>query len=246
MKDPFPGNRPFEGQCAVVTGASRGIGRAIATMLCRSGAKVLFVARNPSDLEAAVAAAGTDTAALALDIAEAGAGGRILDFSLQRFGRVDILVHAAGTMMLGTMADATLAALDAMFDVNVRAPYAITRVALAELRRTQGQVLFINSSIIRAANIAGRGGYAATKHALKAVADSLRDEVNEHGVRVISLMPGSTATDGQERLHKAAGKPYRPERLLQPDDIARAACDALTLPRTAEVTDLHIRPMRKS
>lgn len=106
-------------------------------------------------------------------------------------------------------------------------------------------MLFVSSSIIRAANLAGRGGYAATKHALKAVADSLRDEVDEHGIRVISLMPGTTATDGRERLHKAAGKPYRPERLLQPDDIARAACDVLALPPTAEVTDLHVRPMRK-
>lgn len=246
MTGPSPGDGPFEGQCAVVTGASRGIGRVIAAMLCRSGAMVLLVARNPSGLDAAVAAAGKAAAGLALDIAEAGAGGRILDFSLQRFGRIDILVHAAGTMMLGTMADTTLPALDEMLDVNVRAPYAITRAALAELRRTQGQVLFINSSIIRAANIAGRGGYAATKHALKAVADSLRDEVNEHGVRVISLIPGTTATDGQERLHKAAGRPYRPERLLQPEDVARAACDALALPRTAEVTDLHIRPMQKS
>lgn len=246
MKDRSPGDSRFEGQCAVVTGASRGIGRAIATMLCRSGARVVFVARNPPDLETAAAAAGPDTAALALDIVQTGAGGRILDFSLHRFGRVDILVHAAGIMTLATIADTALPALDEMLDINVRAPYAITQAALAELRRTQGQVLFVNSSIIRAANIAGRGGYAATKHALKAVADSLRDEVNEHGVRVISLMPGTTATDGQERLHKAAGKPYRPERLLQPDDIARAVCDALALPRTAEVTDLHIRPMRKS
>jgi len=238
-------NPAFVGQCAVVTGASRGIGRAIAVRLCQLGANVMCVARSPGDLAVAAAGAGA-SAGLAIDLADQDAGRRVLDFSLERFGRIDILVHAAGIMTLETMADASPAALKEMLTVNLLAPYAITKAALPELKRTQGQVLFINSSIIRAANIAGRGGYAATKHALKAVADSLRDEMNEHGVRVLSLMPGTTATDGQERLHKAAGKPYRPENLLQPEDVARAACDALALPRTAEVTDLHIRPMRKS
>ena len=109
--------------------------------------------------------------------------------------------------------------------------------------RTRGQVLFINSTVIRAANIAGRGGYAASKQGLKAIADSLRDEVNEYGIRVISVMPGTTATDGQEKLYKIAGKPYDPGTLLQPQDIAQAACDALALPRTGEITDIYIRPM---
>ena len=95
-------------------------------------------------------------------------------------------------------------------------------------------------------NIAGRGGYAAIQHALKAVADSLRDEVNEDGVRVISVMAGTTATTRQERLHRVHQKPYRPERLLQAEDVARAACDALAMPRTAELTDVYIRPMLKS
>jgi NAD(P)-dependent dehydrogenase (short-subunit alcohol dehydrogenase family) len=235
----------FGGQCAIVTGASRGIGRAIAVRLCQSGADVVCVARSPGDLAVATAGAGA-CAGLAIDLADQDAGERVLDFSLERFGRIDVLVHAAGIMTLEAMADASPEALEEMLAVNLLAPYAITKAALPELKRTQGQVLFINSSIIRAANLSGRGGYAATKHALKAVADSLRDELNEHGVRVISLMPGTTATDSQERLHRAAGKPYRPENLLQPEDVARAACDALALPRTAEVTDLYIRPMRKS
>jgi NADP-dependent 3-hydroxy acid dehydrogenase YdfG len=128
----------------------------------------------------------------------------------------------------------------------VRAPYALTQAALPALRQSQGQVLFINSTITRAANLAGRGGFAATQHALKAVADSLRDEVNESGVRVISVMAGTTATPRQERLHQLMQKPYRPDRLLQPGDVARAACGALALPRTAEITDLVVRPMLKS
>jgi NADP-dependent 3-hydroxy acid dehydrogenase YdfG len=88
--------------------------------------------------------------------------------------------------------------------------------------------------------------YAATKHALKAVADSLRAEVNSQGIRVLSVYPGRTATPTQESLHALEGKPYRPTRLLQPEDVAAVVMNALCLPRTAEVTDIHIRPMMKS
>ena len=103
----------------------------------------------------------------------------------------------------------------------------------------------MNSSIIRAANTAGRGMHAVTQAALKAFADSLRGEVNTYGVRVLSIMPGSTATPRQEQLFAAAGQPYRPELLLQPEDVAALACNALLLSRTAEATDLFIRSMHK-
>jgi NADP-dependent 3-hydroxy acid dehydrogenase YdfG len=80
---------------------------------------------------------------------------------------------------------------------------------------------------------------------LKAIADSLRAEVNADGVRVVSLYPGRTATPQQQEIHELENKPYHPERLLQPQDIARAVVDALSLPRTAEVTDINIRAMQK-
>jgi NAD(P)-dependent dehydrogenase (short-subunit alcohol dehydrogenase family) len=235
------GDQKFEGQCAVVTGASRGIGRAIATRLCEGGANVVCVSRSPACLPVARGA----TLDVALDIADSDAGERVVQASLERFGRIDILVHAAGVITLETMAAASVAALDTMVAVNLRAPYLLTKAAHRELVRTRGQVVFVNSTVIRAANIAGRGGYAATKQALKAVADSLRDEVNEYGVRVISVMPGTTATDGQERLHRIAGKRYESSNLLQPEDVARVVCDGLALPRTGEITDIYVRPMRK-
>lgn len=230
----------FNGKCAIVTGASRGIGGAIATRLCEVGANVVCVSRRPPPLGAC-----GGRVDLVLDIAAGDGGQRVVDFSLERFGRIDILVHAAGLITLETMAAASVAALDDMIAVNLRAPYLLTKAALAELARVQGQVVFINSTIIRAANTAGRGGYAATKQALKAIADSFRDEVNEFGIRVVSVMPGTTATDGQEKLHRMMGKRYDPENLLQPEDVAQAVCDALALPRGAEITDLYVRPMRK-
>jgi NADP-dependent 3-hydroxy acid dehydrogenase YdfG len=92
----------------------------------------------------------------------------------------------------------------------------------------------------------GVGQYAATKHALRAVADSLREEINDRGVRVLSVFLGRTASRMQEAIHQKEGRPYRPETLLQPSDVASMVIAALTLPRTAEVTDIHIRPMSKS
>jgi NADP-dependent 3-hydroxy acid dehydrogenase YdfG len=85
-----------------------------------------------------------------------------------------------------------------------------------------------------------------TKHALKALADGLRHEVNAEGVRVLSVYMGRTATPMQREVHVSEGVDYRPLELLQPDDVAEAILSALTLPRTAEVTDIYVRPMRKT
>jgi NADP-dependent 3-hydroxy acid dehydrogenase YdfG len=91
----------------------------------------------------------------------------------------------------------------------------------------------------------GVAQYAATKYALKAMADSLRAEVNSERIRVLSVFPGRTAGPMQEARYAAEGKPYHPKSLLQPSDIALAVIAALALPRTAEITDLRIRPFLK-
>ena len=126
--------------------------------------------------------------------------------------------------------------------MNVRAPYALTQALLPALRTGSGDVVFVNSSAGAHPPAASNGAYAATKHALRALADALRAEENENGVRVLSVYPGRTAGPLQERLHELEGRAYAPERLLQPEDVAAAAMAALALPRTAEATDLHITP----
>jgi NADP-dependent 3-hydroxy acid dehydrogenase YdfG len=148
-------------------------------------------------------------------------------------------------MQTGSVEGMNLVDFDRAFEINVRSPYALTQAALPALKVGRGQVLFVNSSIIRAANTAGRGMHAATQAALKAFADTFRDEVNPQGIRVLSIVPGRTATARQEHMHAVAGAAYHPGSLLQPDDVAELACYALLLPRTAEATDLFIRPMQK-
>jgi len=105
--------------------------------------------------------------------------------------------------------------------------------------------VFINSTQgLRAA--AGVGQYAATKHAMKAIADSLRDEVNAAGVRVTSVFLGRTATEMQRAIFALEGRQYQPGRLIQPADVAEIVLSLLLLPRTTEVTDIVLRPMQKA
>ena len=136
------------------------------------------------------------------------------------------------------------AQFDAQYRTNVRAPFVLTQRLLPQLKAAQGQVVFVNSSAGRTAR-AGVAQYAATQHALKAVADSLREEVNADGVRVLNLFVGRTATRMQAELHALEGKAYEPGALIQPGDVAALALQALTMPRSVEVTDITLRPMRK-
>ncbi len=155
-----------------------------------------------------------------------------------------MLIHSAGVIDLGSIETAPVEGLDWQYSVNVRAPYALTQGLLPILRLSQGQIVFINSSAGLTARL-GVSQYAATKHAIKAVADSLREEVNADGLRVLSVFVGRTATPMQAAVHEMEGRSYHPERLLQPEDVALLVVNALSLPRSAEVTDITIRPLVK-
>ncbi len=127
--------------------------------------------------------------------------------------------------------------------VNVSAALALTLGLLSQLRKRSGSVVFINSSVVqRPARNAPF--YAATKHALRAIADSLREEVNPMGIRVSSIFPGRTATPMQKGIVRAEGRAYRPAQLIQPEDIALLVAQLLDLPASIEVTDIFTRPTR--
>lgn len=162
-----------------------------------------------------------------------------------RARQLDVLVHSAGAIQIAAFEKASLEDFDRQHRINVRAPFRLTQALLPLLVAAQGQVVFVNSSAgIRASKNGAQ--YGATKHALRALADSLRDEVNERGVRVTSVFLGRTASGMQSLVHRAEGRSYDPAKLLQPADIASVVVNALELPRTAEVTDLWIRPFIKS
>jgi NADP-dependent 3-hydroxy acid dehydrogenase YdfG len=235
------------GRSALVTGAGSGVGRAIALALVDHGVRVGLVGRNPGALEA-VAAEARDAASARRypgDITVDRDVERIVHDAVQDFAAIDILVHSAGLIRLGEVERLPVEEMDRHYAVNVRAPYLLTQRLLPALRARRGHIVFINSTAGLEAR--GKAGpYAASKHALRALADSLRDEVNESGVRVLSVFLGRTATAMQEAVHRMEERPYRPELLMQPDDVAAAVLGCLRLPRRAEVTELRMRPQVKS
>ena len=230
---------------ALVTGASRGIGRAIAVTLAQEGATLRLVGRDDAALEMTAALCGGSVAVCPTDLARDQDIAALAARLEREADRLDVVVHAAGIIVPGSTAEATPADFDAQYRVNARAPWMLTRALLPLLRSARGQVVFVNSTVGLRAN-AGVGPYAATKHALRAIADALRDEVNADGVRVTSVYVGRTATALQQALHTRERRPWRPERLIQPDDVAAVVVHALTLPLTVEMTDVTVRPLQKA
>ena len=227
----------MKGQTALITGASGGIGSAIARALAEEGVRLFLVGR---DLEKLTVAGEAFRADLTDDAQLRATAAKFREV----FGGVDILIHSIGLFRAGPIETSPVEDLDAQYRVNLRVPYLLTQELLPSLIDRQGQVVFVNSGAGSHPAKGSWGAYSATKHGLRALADSLRDEVNRKGVRVLSVFPGRTATAMQEEVHRFEGRPYDPSRFLQPEDVAASVVQALRLPRTAELTDLHIRPMR--
>jgi NAD(P)-dependent dehydrogenase (short-subunit alcohol dehydrogenase family) len=226
---------------ALVTGASGGIGRAIALDLARLGARVCLVGRTVPALAKLQAEIGDRALAFACDVGNDAHVAVLPDQVAKATGPIDVLIHSAAVYHQQPLETAPVADFDEQYRINLRAPYLLTQHFLPQLKQRRGQVVFINSST----GVNARPGvsqYAAVKHGLKGLADALRFEVAPAGIRVISVYPGQTATAMQQRRHQIEGKPYDPANLIQPADVASAVSNAVTMPRSAEVTDVHIRP----
>jgi NAD(P)-dependent dehydrogenase (short-subunit alcohol dehydrogenase family) len=227
---------------ALVAGASGDIGRAVAFDLLGAGAEVFMVSRSMARLTQPPPPENVRKKCrfIAADLTDNDAIGHI-GAEISPRSRLDVLVLSSGTYERSREP----AVFARQIAANLVGPYALLQQLLPLLIEAKGQVVFINSTqALRAA--ADLGQYAATKHAMKAVADSLRDEVNAHGVRVISLFLGRTASERQRTIFAGEGRPYPPERLIQPTDVAALVLSLLKLPRTSEVTDIVLRPMQKT
>ena len=235
-------------QIAVVTGASSGIGKAIALSLAAQGAEACLVARRRELLEEVakqIHALGSRGHACPADLTKDEDIRGLGDRFQKDFGHVNVLVLCGGAIFHGPLEKASLADFDLMYRSNVRGHYLMIQTMLPLLRKSKGQIVFINSSAgLRSPATAGQ--FAATQHAFRSIADSLRDEVNADGIRVLSVYPGRTATPRLAKLFEKEGRAYQPDLLMQAEDVAEMVTHSLRLPRTAEVTDIRIRPMQKS
>jgi NADP-dependent 3-hydroxy acid dehydrogenase YdfG len=225
----------------VVTGASSGIGAAIARALAEPGTTLVLHGRNEAALATVadeVRAAGAEAQLRTADLAREEAV-RALVATLPE--RIDLLVHSAGVARLGRVEELSADDLDAQWTVNVRAPALLTRAALPRLRAAGGLVVFVNSGAGQRAK-AGWGGYAASKFALRALADALREEESGNGVRVTSVYPGRVATPMQRSVREQEGGAYRPDDYLRPEEVAQVVADVARLPAHATVPDVSVRP----
>ncbi|GAA0998886.1 SDR family oxidoreductase [Acrocarpospora macrocephala] len=217
---------------ALVTGASRGLGAAIARALAPDYDLVLG-GRGGSGLDLMCAELGARP--LPVDLTA------LSPFDVAGVGQVDLLVHSAGMVKLGSVADTPAEVWRDTYELNVIAVAELTRLLLPELRATRGHVVIINSgSGLRAHP--GWVSYAASKFALRAFADVLRQEEEPHGIRVTTIYPGRIATDMQREVREHEGGEFQPDRYLTPDSVARAVLAAVTTSPDAHLTEITIRP----
>lgn len=223
----------------LITGSGSGIGNALARRLHDRGDDLVLLARDAGRARE-IAADFPGASTLVGDLAQPGR----LAWALSKQHlpeRIDSLVHVAGIVDLGAVADLSPALWERQLAVNLVAPAELTRQLLPVLRVSGGQVVFVNSGAGRRAH-ADWSAYAASKHGLKALADSLRAEEKDTGVRVTSIFPGRTATAMQARVHQQEGLEYDPDAFIDPDSVATSILTALDLPRDAQITDLDLRP----
>ncbi|MBE1580729.1 SDR family oxidoreductase [Amycolatopsis roodepoortensis] len=218
---------------ALVTGATRGIGAATARALAPTHRLLL----GGRDAEALGELAGTlpEAKPWPIDLTDTDA----LETAAAEIGELDVLVHSAGVARLGTVETATDADWRANFEVNVLGVVSLTRLLLPALRASKGHVVVINSGAGQNAR-PGWGPYAASKFAVRAFADSLREE--ESALRVTSIYPGRTDTEMQQAIVADEGREYEPERFLRPESVAAAVFAAVSATSDAHPTDVTLRP----
>jgi 3-oxoacyl-[acyl-carrier protein] reductase len=212
---------------AVVTGGSRGIGRAVSQKLAEDGlAVVVNYASDASAADETVTAindAGGRAIAVQADVAEEKEVAALFDRAEEEFGGVDLVVNAAGRMTLSTIADLDLAALDAMHRTNIRGTFVVAQQAARRLR-TGGSFVGFSTSVV-GTQFPTYGGYAASKGAVEAMTMILARELRGRDITVNTVAPGPTATDlfldgkTPEEIDRLAKTPPL-ERLGTPEDIA--------------------------
>jgi NADP-dependent 3-hydroxy acid dehydrogenase YdfG len=242
--------RPLEGKVALVTGASSGIGEATAVALAEAGAAVAIGARRRARLDA-LAAKLTDGGArvltLDLDVTDEQACRDAVQRTRDGLGGLDVLVNNAGVMLLGTIRGADTEEWRRMIETNVLGVMYMTHAAVdGMVEQGSGDIVNVSSVAGRVARL-GSGAYNASKWAVNAFSESLRQEVTAKGVRIGLVEPGAVATELQSHIthpgaKAASDKMFATMRVLQADDIARAVVYMVSQPPYVAINEILVRP----
>ena len=225
---------------AIITGASRGIGRAIAIKFAKEGMAVALVGRDKSALQETAdfiqKDSGQPTLQIQVDLKNAQQISHIVDKTIAEWSRIDVLVNNAGVMYQKPFEDLNQDEIQGMLDVNLRAPILLTQKSLPHIKKQE------DGAIINIASLAGKNPvkngtvYAATKWALRGFAASLMMEVRQDDVRVVTIFPGSVDTDLNR--HSVLKR----DTMMQPEDVAHAAYSALVVDRRTMMSEIDLRP----
>ncbi|WP_030158069.1 SDR family oxidoreductase [Glycomyces sp. NRRL B-16210] len=216
----------------LVTGAGRGLGRTLAHELDARGHTVIAHARSAAALDGVPYGR-----AIIADLSEPEG----LTEAVAGIERLDALVHNAGIAHIAPVAEQTLEWWQRTLAINVTAPAELTRLLLPALRAAGGHVLFVNSGAGITAG-AKWSSYAASKHAVKALADSLRAEEQANGVRVTSVYPSHFDTDMQRSVREQYGSDYDAARATSAASIAKTIVDVMSTPADMVINELRIEP----
>ena len=243
----------LSGTVAVVTGASSGIGEATARALAGEGATVALLARRRDRLEALAGELGGDTSVHEVDVSDGEAVRRAVEDVVARHGRLDVLVNNAGYGSMTPAAESDLSEWQKMVDVNVNGVLATTHAALAHLTEAAKGERGI-ADVVTVSSVAGRkvdgpavNVYAATKHAVGAFSEALRQELGAAHVRVGLVEPGlvrSELTEGQGAAQQAESEMEL--GLMEAEDIADAIVYMVSRPRRTAVNEILVRPTEQT
>jgi len=235
--------KPLTRKAAMVTGASRGIGFAIARRLGQMGARVSICGRDAAKLEQSAATLrgeGIEVISAAADVARED---QILPFvqnTQKEFGPIDILVNNAGIGLFGPFHECTEADWNRVMDTNLKSVFLVSRAVVPEMiRRQTGHI--INISSLAGKNTFANGAiYCASKWGLMGLSGSMAEDLRGYGIRVSAICPGSVATEFSGQSKK------NPDKALQVEDIAHAVAALVTQSAGSFISEVHIRPTRKS
>jgi len=234
---------PLTGKVALVTGGSRGIGRAIAHRIGRLGAAVAICARKSADLDRAAAGLrdeGILCMGIESDVTRAEDVQRMIEQTSKELGEIEILVNNAGIGVFGPFYERTDTDWHAVVDTNLKAVFLTSRaVSPGMIRLGRGHIINLSSLASKSA-FAGGAIYCASKWGLMGLTSCMAEDLRAHGIRVSVVCPGSVATE----FSSHAGR--NPTTLLHPDDVAYAVGTLLTQSAQSFISEIDVRPLRKA
>lgn len=225
---------------ALVTGASRGIGKCIALELADCGYDLALVGRDGTALEAVAGAArekGVDAIAIVSDLAEEKAPATIVRQTEARFGGIDVLVNCAGLSQSGSFIDVTPQQWDRIMIVNARAPFFLCKEALPLLKKSEKPIVINIASVVGFKGYVNQSVYASSKHALTGFTKVFAKEVQPFGIRVHLISPGGVATEMVTRMRPD----INPSELIQPEEVAEIVRFLVTRKGNGVIDQFYLR-----